>query len=170
MRRTIIRVSLLATCLAMLPMLAACAPTYDNIADQMLADTQKQADDGLLKLQTLAVTINALDQSKDANDQKAVATARTQASYAANLDFYDQLQASITALDTRMTAMSDLSTPGLNTALSALEKNVEGIRSTHSSEKTLGAEYAKESRLILDQQFKSLTVYELTIKAGSKPK
>jgi hypothetical protein len=153
----------------MLLMLASCAPTYDSIADQMLADTQKQADDGLLKLESLKKRIDSLQNSRNANDQKAVADAKKQASYDSNIDFYDKLQSSIMALDTRMTAMSDLSTPKLNNALSNLEKNVTEVRSTHASETILSADYAKESRQILDQQFKALTVYELTIKGGSKP-
>jgi hypothetical protein len=169
MRERIPLISLIAACFAMLSMLASCAPTYDSIADQMLADTQKQADDGLLKLESLKRRIDSLQNSRDANDQIAVADAKKQASYASNMDFYDKLQSSITALDTRMTAISDLSTPKLNTALSDLEKNVTEVRSTHASETILGADYVKDSRQILDQQFKALTVYELTIKGGSKP-
>jgi hypothetical protein len=60
MRKKVSRILLLATCAAMASMFASCAPTYDNIADQMLADTQKQADDGLLRLETLATRINSL--------------------------------------------------------------------------------------------------------------
>ena len=68
-----------------------------------------------------------------------------------------------------MTALPDLSTPKLNTALADLDKNVGQIRATHASENLLGAEYVKASRQLIDQQFKALTVYELTIKGGSKP-
>jgi chromosome segregation ATPase len=168
MRQRIPLISLMAACSAVLLMVASCAPTYDSIADQMLADTQKQAD-GLLKLESLKRRIDGLQNSRDANDQKAVADARKQASYDSNIDFYDKLQSSITALDTRMTAMPDLSTPKLSTALSDLEKNVAEVRSTHASEAILGADYVRASRQILDQQFKALTVYELTIKGGSKP-
>jgi hypothetical protein len=169
MRKKVSRILLLATCAAMASMFASCAPTYDSIADQMLADTQKQADDGLLRLETLATRINSLEKNHDATDQRALTEAKKQASYASNIDFYDKLQSSITALDTRMTAMPDLSTPKLHNALSDLEKNVTEVRSTHASESMLSADYAKESRQILDQQFKALTVYELTIKGGSKP-
>jgi hypothetical protein len=169
MRATISPIPLLVACAAMVSILASCAPTYDNIADQMLADTQKQADTGLLKLQTLATTIGTLQNSSNSNDQKALAEAKKQASYTANADFYDQLQSSISALETRMTALSDLSTPKLNTALGDLEKNLAQVRSTHATENLLGAEYLKASRQLLDQQFKALTVYELTIKGGSKP-
>lgn len=170
MLKKVAPIFLLAACTAMASMLASCAPTYDNIADQMLADTQKQADDGLLKLESLATTIKSLEKNPHASDQKAVTDAKIQASYAANIDFYDKLQSSITALDTRMTAMADLSTPKLSTSLSDLAKNVTEVRSMHANENILGADYVKESRQILDQQFKALTVYELTIKGGSKPK
>ncbi len=159
----------LAACVAMVLALASCAPTYDSIADQMLADTQKQADDGLIKLENLKKRIDALQNSANADDKRALADAKKQASYAANLDFYDKLQSSVVALETRMTASPDLSTPKLTTALNDVEKNVNEVRSTHANENILGADYVKNSRQILDQQFKSLTVYELTIKGGNKP-
>ncbi len=169
MRRKISGIPLGVACAAMLSVLASCAPTYDNIADQMLADTQKQADAGLLKLETLATTIDSMQNNRDPDAQKVVADAKKQASFASNTDFYDQLQSSLSALQTRMTAMPDLSTPKLNTALADLDKNVGQIRSTHATENLLGVEYVKASRQLLDQQFKALTVYELTIKGGSKP-
>jgi len=169
MRRKISGIPLLVASAAMLSILASCAPTYDNIADQMLADTQKQADAGLLKLETLATTIDGMQNTRDPDAQKVLTDAKKQASFASNSDFYDQLQSSLSALETRMTAMPDLSTPKLNTALSDLESNVSQIRSTHAKENLLGAEYVKASRQLLDQQFKALTVYELTIKGGSKP-
>ncbi|HXR34614.1 MAG TPA: hypothetical protein VN754_01620 [Candidatus Binataceae bacterium] len=162
-------ISLFVAFAATVTILASCAPTYDSIADQMLVDTQKQADDGLLKLESLAVMIDTLGKSPNASDQKAVADARRQASYGSNMDFYNNLQSSLTTLDTRMTATPDLSTPKLNNALSNLEKNVNEVRTTHAAENTLGADYVKASKQILDQQFKALTVYELTIKSGSKP-
>jgi len=170
MRTKIAPIPLLVACATIVSFLASCAPTYDNIADQMLADTQKQADDGLLRLETLAWTIDSLAKSHDADAQKAATDVKKQASYTSNTDFYDKLQSSIAALETRMTAMPDLSTPKLNTALADLDKNVAQVRSTHATENFLSAEYLKASRQILDQQFKALTVYELTIKGGSKPK
>ena len=78
----------LVACAAMLSLLASCAPTYDNIADQMLADTQKQADDGLLKLETLATTINSMQNNMiRMRKTEVVADAKKQASYASNTGF-----------------------------------------------------------------------------------
>lgn len=156
-------------CAALVSTLISCAPTYDSIADQMLVTTQKQADDGLLNLETLATRIDVLQKSSNPDDRKALVDAEKKASYASNMDFYNNLQSSLTTLDTRMTAMPDLSTPKLTNALSALENNVGEIRSTHASQNLLSADYVKESKQIIDQQFKALTVYELTIKSGSKP-
>jgi hypothetical protein len=170
MRKKISRIALFAVYIAAVLVGTSCAPTYDNIADQMLADTQKQADDGLLKLENLKKRIDSLQSSGSADDQKAVVQAEKQASYAANMDFYDKLQSSVSALDTRMTSSPDLSTPKLTTALEDLEKNVNEVRSIHAKQNILSADYAKDSRQILDQQFKALTVYELTIKGGDKPK
>ncbi len=143
MRRKISGIPLIVACAAMLSVLASCAPTYDNIADQMLADTQKQADAGLLKLETLATTIDSMQNDQDPDAKKVVADAKKQAGFASNTDFYDQLQSSIATLTTRMTAMPDLSTPKLNTALSKLDENVAAVRSQHFKSNSLSAEYAK---------------------------
>jgi hypothetical protein len=150
--------------------LGSCAPTYDDIADKMLADTQKQADDGLLKLESLARTIEAVPQNADAKSKKAIDDAKEKAGYAANMAFYDGLQSSLSALADRMTALDDLTTPSMSNALSKLEANVEEMRTLHAKQDILSAAYVRSARQILDQQFKTLTVYELTLKSGAKPK
>jgi hypothetical protein len=151
-------------------MLTSCAPTYDSIADQMLVDTQKQADDGLLKLENLGNQIDGLKMSHNASDQKAMAEAEAQASYASNIDFYSKLQSSMTVLDARMTSNPDLSTQKISTSLADLEKNIDATRQVHVAENVLKPDFVKQMRQTWDQQFKVLTVYELTIKNGSKTK
>ena len=101
--------------LLMSAILTSCAPTYDNVADQMLVDTEKQADDGLLKLENLGHEIDNLKKSSNTSDQKAVAEAEAQASYASNIDFYSKLQSSMTVLAIRMTSNPDLSTQKIST-------------------------------------------------------
>jgi hypothetical protein len=148
----------------------ACAPVYDDIADKMLVDTQKQADDGLLKLENLATTIEAGGPKADAKSKKAADDVRDKARYAANTDFYNALQSSLGTLAARMTALPDVSTPSVGDALSKLEENVAEIRALHAEQDILSAAYVRNARRILDQQFKTLTVYEVTLKSGSKPK
>ncbi|HEY2107753.1 MAG TPA: hypothetical protein VGH29_18290 [Candidatus Binataceae bacterium] len=159
----------LVAVLAAASTLAACAPAYDSIADQLVADTQKQADQGLLKLENLAMTIDRLTQSRAADDRKALADAKVRASYASNMDFYNDLQSSLCVLDARMTATPELSTAKLTNALSRLEENASEVRTAHASQNLLSADYLKASRQMLDQQFRALTVYELTIRSGGKP-
>jgi hypothetical protein len=149
--------------------LTSCAPTYDSVADQMLVDTQKQADDGLLKLENLGQEIDNLKKSSNTSDQKAVAEAEAQARYASNIDFYSELQSSMTVLAARMTSNPDLSTQKIWTSLEDLEKNIDSTRLLHATQNTLSPDFAREMRQTLDQQFKVLTVYELTIKNGAKP-
>ena len=149
--------------------LASCAPTYDNVADQMLVDTQKQADDGLLKLENLGNQIDKLKKSPNTSDQKNVTDAEPQASYVSNIDFYSKLQSSMTVLDQRMTSNPDLSTQKITPSLKALEDNIDSVRQTHATQNEISPDFAKITRQQMDQQFKALTVYELTIKNGSKP-
>jgi hypothetical protein len=162
-------IGLIAAATAMGAMLAACAPTYDNVADQMLVDTQKQADDGLTKLENLENEIDRLKKSTNSADKKALTDAEAQAGYASNIDFYSKLQSSTTALDDRITSNPDLSTQKIAPALKALEDNIESVRQTHATQNALSPDFAKLTRQQMDQQFKALTVYELTIKNGSKP-
>jgi len=150
-------------------MLTACAPTYDNVADQMLVATQTQADDGLLKLENLGNQIDGLKKSSSASDHKILTDDEAQASYASNIDFYSKLQSSMTALDARMTSNPDLSTQKITPSLKALEDNIDSVRQTHATQNTVSPDFAKLSRQQMDQQFKALTVYELTIKNGNKP-
>jgi hypothetical protein len=159
----------LVSILIVAPMLPGCAPTYDNITDQMLVDTQKQADDGLLKLESLGDQVDSLKKTHNTSDQKALADAQDRASYASNIDFYSKLESSMTVLDARMTSNPDLSTPKITASLTDLTKNIDSVREVHASQNTLGPDFAKEMRNTLDQQFKVLTIYELTIKNGSKP-
>jgi hypothetical protein len=150
-------------------MLESCAPTYDDIADKMLVETQKQADDGLLKLESLATTIESLGKLSDAQSKKSLEDVKSKASYISNMDFYNNLQSSITTLDARMTAMPGLSTPDVAVALSKIQANVGEVRTLHAKQNILSADYVRSARQLLDQQFKALTVYELTLKSGSKP-
>jgi len=167
--RALLLIGLIAAATAMAAMLTACAPTYDNVADQMLVDTQKQADDGLLKLENLGNETDSLKKSTNAADKKALTAAEAQASYASNVDFYSKLQSSMTALDDRITSNPDLSTQKIAPALKALEDNIDSVRQTHATQNELSPDFAKLTRQQMDQQFKALTVYELTIKNGSKP-
>jgi hypothetical protein len=160
---------LMAGSLLMSAMLPSCAPTYDNVADQMLVNTQQQADGGLLKLETLGNEIGNLRTSRNASDRKAVAEAEAQASYAFNINFYCTLQSSMTVLAARVTSNPSLSTQKIATSLGDLEKNIDSIRQVHTTQNTLAPDFAKEMRQTLDQQFKVLTVYELTIKNGTRP-
>jgi hypothetical protein len=147
----------------------SCAPTYDNVADQMLVDTQKQADDGLLKLEAIGDEIVNLKKSTNPSERKALTQAEAQASYPSNIDFYSKLQSSMTVLATRMTSNPDLSTSKIANPLIDLEKNIEAIRQVHAAQNSLAPDFAREMRQILDERFKALTVYELTIKSGTKP-
>jgi hypothetical protein len=144
---------------------SSCAPTYDNIADQMLVDTQKQADEGLLKLQSVSrkTVIHNTPNGQDIRCDKA-------ATYSSNRDFYDKLQSSVSALNTRITALKGLSTPTIASTLSGLQIGIHNLRVTHEAQKCLTADAVDNSKDLIDQQFKALTVYELTIKNGSRPK
>jgi hypothetical protein len=149
--------------------LICCAPVYDATADKMLADTQMQADEGLIRLENLGNEIQRIKGSPTTEDQKTLAEDEAQASYSANIGFYSSLQASVETLDDRITSNPDFSTNSIATALQALKDNVDLVRQNHASSHTISPKVAQHAREILDQQFKALTVYELQIKNGTNP-
>jgi chromosome segregation ATPase len=63
------RVWPLLVCLAV----TACAPTYDSTADQMVVNTEKTLDDGLVKLEGLKASIDSTRAAVDSNKADAVA-------------------------------------------------------------------------------------------------
>jgi hypothetical protein len=149
--------------------LTSCVPAYDNVADQILVDAQKQADEGLLRLENLGNEIINLKSSPHVSDSKTIAEAEAQASYASNIDFYSKLESSIRLLAERITSNPDLSIKKITPSLDNLEKNIDATRQVHATENTLTPDFAREMRQTLDQQFKVLTVYEVTIKSGTRP-
>jgi hypothetical protein len=156
--------------LAIFLMLAACAPTYDDKADQMLVDLQKETDDGLIKLETVAQQATAFKNSgsTDAAAKKALSDAQTKLTYAANIDWYASVLSDLTALEARMTASPDFSTSSLNTTLADLRKNIELFQAQHAKANSVSPDATKLTRQTLDQQFKTLTVYMVTLKSGKK--
>jgi len=156
--------------LALLLALAACAPTYDDTADKMLVSLQQQTDDGLIKLETLAQQVQAY-QSAPSNDpaaKKALADAQAKLTYAANIEWYASVLSALTALEARMTASPDFSSSSISDSLAKIRENIELFQAQHARSNTVTASTAKTARQILDQQFKALTVYIVTLKSGKK--
>src|SRR5262249_20271406 len=136
-RKKVPAVGFMACLLLMTAILASCAPTYDDVGDQMLVDAQKQADDGLIRLENLERQIDELKKRPNASEQKDRADAESQASYESNIDFYSKLQSSMAVLAARMTSNPDLSTQKIGTALENLDKNIDSTREVHEAQNSL---------------------------------
>jgi hypothetical protein len=151
--------------------LAACAPPpYDDVADKMLVSVQQQTDDGLIRLQTLAQQAEMLERVRPATpaSAKALADVRAKLAYAANIEWYSSVLAGLTGLEARILASPDASSAGIGVAVAKIRQNVELFQAEHLRTNTVDADSAKTARQILDVQFKSLTLYQVTLKTGKK--
>jgi hypothetical protein len=151
--------------------LGACAPPpYDDVADKMLVSVQQQTDDGLIRLQTLAQQAEMLERVRPATpaSAKALADVRAKLAYAANIEWYSSVLAGLTGLEARILASPDASSPGIGVAVAKIRQNVELFQAEHLRTNTVDADSAKTARQILDVQFKSLTLYQVTLKTGKK--
>ena len=94
LRKTLLQTAVLGLIFALGSLsLVSCAPTYDATADQMLVNTQKETDDGLIRLEDLGTEIQYLKSLKEPSpeDQKTLAEDEKQASYSSNIGFYSSL-------------------------------------------------------------------------------
>jgi hypothetical protein len=146
--------------------LASCAPTYDETTDKQIAAVQQETDAGLTKLITLARKIDSLKGLNDLTSQKALADAKSKASYDANTDYYDKIDTDLTSLQLRMTATPDLSSVKLEESFKALRDNLNDLRQFHSDHGLIGAQALTNARTAINQQFKTLMQYELNLKSG----
>ena len=92
----------LAAIFALLATLAGCAPpAYDPLTDQQITAVEQETDGLLVKLITLDARIAQLQKLNDPASQKALAEARTEAGYAANIGAYDQITTDLATLKLR---------------------------------------------------------------------
>lgn len=154
--------------LAVLAVLAACAPIYDEQTDKQIAAVQQETDAGLVKLITLARRIDRLKEQPDPASRQALAEATLKAGYEANAEFYDKVDSDLTSLELRMTATPDLSAAKLGEAIKALRDNIDDLRTFHADHGTIGAKALVRSRAAVNEEFKTLMHYELNLKSGKQ--
>jgi prophage DNA circulation protein len=156
----------LATLLALLAWLAACAPAYDPTTDAQITAAQQETDALLVTLISLDQRIAQLAKLADPASQKALAEARAAASYEANMKAYDRIATDLTTLKLRMMATPDLAAGKLGQSIDALRANIEDLQGVHAEQGWLGAAALKPARIAINQQFETLLRYELNLKAG----
>jgi prophage DNA circulation protein len=155
-----------ATLLALLGWLAACAPAYDPTTDAQITAAQQETDALLVRLISLDQRIAQLAKLADPASQKALAEARAAASYGENMDAYDRISTDLTTLKLRMTATPDLAAAKLGQSIDAIRANIEDLQSVHAEQGFLGAVALQLARTAINQQFETLLRYELNLKAG----
>lgn len=157
----------LAALLVLLAGLAGCAPpAYDPITDQQITAVAQETDGLLVRLITLDERITQLQKLDDPVSQKALADARKAAGYGANIDAYDQISTDLATLKLRMTATPDPSAKPLAKSIDAISDNVTELQRLHATQDHLSRAALQAVRPALQQQFQTLMLYELNLKAG----
>jgi hypothetical protein len=158
--------------LAILLILSACAaPQYDDQTDKLISQLQTDVDTEIVTLITLDHKIAALSAHSDAASRKALAEAKTKASYDANTSFYDKIDVDLTGLQTRVDAAPSLATPSLDKSIQNLHDNLLGatgsMQATHEQVDILSEAYLRTVRPLVDAQIGALLTRELGLKGGA---
>lgn len=152
--------------------LAGCAaPQYDSQTDQLITTAQTDTDTLLVHLSSLDDQIAARQQPGTMPDPAALKTLQSEAAYAANIPAYDKIQVDLIALQTRIDAEPNSSTPHLDNALKELNANLFGpgsLQAYHQSQNILGKTVIDADQKLIDEQYSALLLYELVLKTGGK--
>lgn len=164
-----------ALLLAGLVALAGCAPTYDELADQSIADLQHKVDAKIVQLISLDRRIRALP----GPSTPAAARLKDGASYAANVDFYDDVDSSLTSAQMQVDRSPDLATSKVDQVFKDLRAMlVDGpaagspptsMQAVHAAQDGLSEPFLRSTRAQVNADFAVLMQYEATIKAGKTP-
>jgi hypothetical protein len=137
-----------ALCIALFSAIACgCSSVaYDACADQQLDVLTHDINAGLI-----AWRIEAQDGGKVPYDAT----------------FYSKVEAELTELRIRMTALEGPSTRAIESIFDSLEKQIDALRQLHRQQNTLDAFFLDAELRLLDTQLALLNAYELALKNGA---
>ena len=156
--------------------LAACAPAYDLQADQGITAVQHSVDGKIVSLISLDQKIHNFHGGGTPAEQKALAKARDDASYDANVAFYDATDTDLTSAQMRVDALPNRATPKIDQTFDALRDvllsapqggaDPTSMRAVHAAQDHLSAAYLRSLRTQSNALFSTLIQYEATLKTG----
>jgi hypothetical protein len=159
--------------------LAACTTTYDEQTDKGISSLQHQVDQKIVALVSLDRKIDSLQNLKTDSAQKALEKAKEDASYDANVSFYDGVNTDLTSLQMRADAIPDFSTPKLDETFANLRGVLmeapragglpTSMQAVHASQGRLSEAFLLSTRSQANALFATILQYELTLKAGETP-
>jgi len=140
--------------------LAACAPPYDSAADQLQLATQQKIDATLIRLTTDGTAIAA--------GGEAATAAKTDAAYSANVATYADILASLTTLQSRLTAVGNPAATQEATAVGKIIDNIKLLQQRHAADNVLRPAFVTDVQSAIDQQFIPLNLYQVQLQSGAK--
>ncbi len=140
--------------------LASCAPSYDSAADQLQLATQQKIDAALIRLaaDSAAITANA----------QAATAAKADAAYSANVATYADIVASLTALQSRLTAAGNPAATQEATSVGKIIDNIKILQQRHAADNMLPTALITGAQANIDQQFIPLNLYQVQLQSGAK--
>lgn len=169
----------IAVSIAVLSGLEACAPSYDDRADKAITELQHQVDQKIVDLVSVDHKIKTYRSSKAPAAQKILAKAEEDASYDANVPFYDTVDADLTSAQMRVDAFPNRATQQIDQTFDALRDvlitmpkpgaDPVSMQAVHAAQNSLSEAYLRGIRVQANVLFSTLMQYEVTLKSGSTP-
>jgi len=154
-----------------LVLVACSAPPYDEQTDRLISELQYDVDSQIVMLLSLDREIARLSTRTDDVSRKALAEARANAAYEANIGFYNKVDTELNSIRLRVASAPNEATQSIARSLDALEQNLlstkGSLRSEHELRGILSETYLRIERSVLNQQFQALLAYQQVLKAGT---
>jgi hypothetical protein len=159
--------------------LISCAPKFDVQSDKEISDLQHLVDSKIVSLIAVDRRLMSI-QSRDSSSERAeVAKLTQEASFDANLEFYDDVDADLTSAQMRVDSSPDASKSSADSSFDALREilvsapapgaDPSSMQAVHEAQNRLGQAFLIATRSQVNTLFATLMRYEMTIKAGQSP-
>jgi hypothetical protein len=159
--------------------LVSCAPTFDDQSDKEISNLQHLVDAKIVSLIAVDRRLTSIrSQASQAARTEAVKL-KQEASYSANMGFYDDVDADLTSAQMRVDSSSDASKSNADSSFEALREILvsapaagaepTSMQAVHEAQDRLGQAFLTSTRREVNTLFATLMRYEMTIKAGQSP-
>lgn len=147
------------------------APAYDEETDRLISALQSDVDGEIVMLISLDREVARLSARTDDLSRKALAEAKANATYEANIKFYNKIDTELNSIRLRIASAPSKAGQSIGHSLDELDQNLlspkGSLRSEHEMRGTLPEVYLRIERGALNQQFQALLAYEQVLKTGA---
>jgi hypothetical protein len=159
--------------------LVSCAPAFDGQSDKEVSDLQHLVDAKIVSLIAVDRRLMSIESRDSSSARTEVAKLKQEASFSANMGFYDDVDADLTSAQMRVDSSSDASKSNADSSFEALREilvsapapgtDPTSMQAVHEAQDRLGQAFLISTRSEVNTLFATLMRYEMTIKAGQSP-